>query len=231
MDVVADTRAIRGWIVIAEYAQLSTFAHSNLCDVRHQVVRDAVGVLPYPTTGMGTDGIEIAQQHDVPLLIGFLHVHHDFLKHALGLTVRIGAMSLGALLRDRDDGRVAIDGGRRREDDVFASMLTHHIKQSQCAADVVFVIFPRFFHALAHGLQASEVDAGIETMGFHHTVEAFTITDVDFIKRDFLARQFRHTLQRLAVGVAEVIDNHSLVTCSSEFHQSVRADEAGTACD
>ena len=97
-------------------------------------------------------------------------------------------------------------------------MFAHHIKQGQSAADVVFVVFPRLFNAFAHGFQSGEMDASIKTMGFHHAVEAFAVADVDFIEWDLFSCQLRHALERLAVAVAEVIDDYGLVARSVEFN-------------
>ena len=43
---------------------------------------------------MRPDGVEVAQQHDVPLGVGLLHVRQHLFQHRLSPAVGIGALSL-----------------------------------------------------------------------------------------------------------------------------------------
>ena len=60
---------------------------------------------------MRSDGIEVSEQDHVPLIISLLDVGQDLLEHGLGPAVRIGALSLGALLGDGNKCRISVHGG------------------------------------------------------------------------------------------------------------------------
>ena len=45
MDVIADTSSVRSIVVITENADALEFSDGNLCDIRKQVVRDALRIL------------------------------------------------------------------------------------------------------------------------------------------------------------------------------------------
>ena len=229
VDVVAYAGAVVGVIVVAEDAEFLTLAYGHLGDVGHEVVGDAVGVFADGAALVCTDGVEVAEEHDVPFLVGLLHVHEHLFEHRLGLAVGVGAVSLGALLGDGDDGRVAVDGGGAGEDDVLAAVLAHDVKKDEGAVHVVFVVFQRLGAAFAHGLEACEVDAGIEVVLVEHALEAFAVADVDLIEGYFLADDFGNALEGDGAGVVEVVDHHGFVACFGEFDEGVAADEAGAA--
>jgi len=167
MDIVAHSCAIGGVVVVTKDSQFFALAYGNLGDVGHQVIGDTVGILTYQAALVCTDGIEVAEEYDVPLLVGTLEVHQDFFQHALGLSVGIGTMALGALLGDGDDGGIAIDGGGGGEYDVLASVLAELVEQHEGAVHVVLVIFQGFGYALTNGFQTGKMDAGIELVLVH----------------------------------------------------------------
>ena len=185
VDIVAHSCTIGGVVVVTKDAQLFTLAYSYLGDVGHQVIGDTVGILTYQAALVCADGVEVAEEYDVPLLVGTLEIHQDFFQHALGLSVGVGTMALGALLGDGDDGGIAIDGGGGREDDVLASVLAELIEQHEGAVHVVLVIFQGFGNALTNGFQAGKMDAGIELVLVHDGREGFAVTDIDFVEGDF----------------------------------------------
>ena len=229
MDVVAYAGAVVGVIVVAEDAEFLTLAYGHLGDVGHEVVGDAVGVFADGAALVCTDGVEVAEEHDVPFLVSLLHVHKHLFEHRLGLSVGVGAVALGALLGDGDDGRVAVDGGRAREDDVLAAVLAHDVEEDESAVHVVFVVFQRLGAAFAYSLKAGEVDAGIEMMLVEDALEAFAVADVDLVEGYFLADDFGNALEGDGAGVVEVVDHHSFVAGFGEFDEGVATDEACTA--
>ena len=163
---------------------------------------------------MRTHGVEVAQQDDVPLRVGLLDVHQHLLKHAFRPTIGVGALALGAVLRDGYLHGVTIDGGATAEDDVLAAMTAHHVDQHKGTGNVVLVVFPRLLYALAHGLQAGKVDAGIELMRRKYTFEPFAVADIHLTERNFgNADNFRHPPQRLRIAVAQVVDHHCGMAC------------------
>ena len=74
MDVVAHARAVGGVVIVPEDPQLGKLSHCHLGDIGHQVVGDAIGVLAHGAALVGPDGIEVAQQDHVPLVVRFLDV-------------------------------------------------------------------------------------------------------------------------------------------------------------
>ena len=213
VDVVADAGAVGGVVVVAEDAQLGAFADGHLGDVGHQVVGDAVGVLPYPAAGVRADGVEVSQEDDVPFGVGLLDVHEDLFEHALGPAVGVGAGAFGAVFGDGDLGGVAIDGGAGAEDDVLAVVVAHDVDEGEGAADVVFVVFPGFGDALADGFESGEVDAGVEGVVGEEVFEGLAVADVDLVEGDFWhTDELRCAAQGNGVAVAEVVDDHGGVS-------------------
>ena len=183
VDIVAHAGAVGGVIIVAEDAQLGTFAHGDLGNVGHEVVGDAVGVLSYRAALVRTHGVEIAEEDDVPFGVGLLDVDEYLFKHTLGPAVGVGALTLGTCLGDGDLSGVAIDGGARGEDDILAAVLTQHVEEHEGAGDVVVIVLPRFGDALAHGLEAGEMDAGVKMVLLHDFAEAFAVADIDLMER------------------------------------------------
>jgi hypothetical protein len=89
VNVIADTSAVLGWVVVAEHGQFISLANRNLqevqrsgsdsarafavrstthylLDVGHEVVRNATGVLADAAAGVGAHGVEVAEGHHVP---------------------------------------------------------------------------------------------------------------------------------------------------------------------
>ena len=111
MDVVSHAGAIRCGIVVSEYTHFLQLAHSHLCHIRQQIVRDPLRVLTDQPGFMGTDGIEIPQQYHIPFRIRCVQIRQNLLEHPLAPAIGIRADTLRAVLRDGDLCRVAIDRG------------------------------------------------------------------------------------------------------------------------
>ena len=101
---------------------------------------------------MSSNRVEVAEQDHIPLRICLLHIGKNLLQHALRLSIRVCALSLRALLGDRDERRVSVYGSGGAEDDLLHAMLSHHVEKNQRTGDIVVVIFPRFCHGLADRL-------------------------------------------------------------------------------
>ena len=72
------------------------------------------------------------------------------------------------------------------------------------------------------------LDAGIF---FEHAFERREITAIHLFESRTRAADFFDAVDDFGFGVAEIVDNHDVVTCSLEFNGGVRTDEAGTARD
>lgn len=223
VDVVAHSGAVGGVIVVAKDSQLLASANGGLGDVGHEVVGDAVGVLAYESALVRPDGVEVAQQHHVPLIVGVLHVDEHLLEHALGLTVGVGAVALGAFLGDGDDGGVAIYCCRRREDDVLAAVAAHRVEEHKGGVHVVLVVLERLGDALAHGLESGEVNHGVDVVLLKDGVHSLAVAHVGLDKRHRLADDFLHAPQCLGLRVYKVINHDHLVAGLVEFDDCVAA--------
>lgn len=81
---------------------------------RHEVVRDALGVLPHPPALMRADGVEVPQEQDVPRFVRLGHVSKNLLDHVLGSTC-------GLAFRNIAGERVGGEGGQRRGQKTYGS--------------------------------------------------------------------------------------------------------------
>ena len=92
---------------------------------------------------MSSHRIEVTEQDHIPLRICLLHIGKDLLQHALCLSVWVCALSLRALLCDRNESRISVNGSGGAEDDLLHAMFSHHIEKDQCTGNIVVVVFPR----------------------------------------------------------------------------------------
>ena len=69
MDVIADTSSVRSIVVITENADALEFSDGNLCDIRKQVVRDALRILSDKAALMRSDRVEVTKQDNIPFRI------------------------------------------------------------------------------------------------------------------------------------------------------------------
>lgn len=156
---------------ITEDHQLLALAGGNLGKQRKQVVGDTLGVLAHNTAGVGTGGVEVAEQSAVPLLglgliaglggvvtLGVDHVGDGGLDGELGVAVGVGGAQR-AVLRDGDHvgeaGGIAVDGGGAGEDNVGDIVLDHGPQEVNGAVDVDHVVVQGLLAGLANGLNWS----------------------------------------------------------------------------
>lgn len=111
MDVIPYSCAVGCGVVAAENAQPLTASHGHLADVGHQVVWIPPGVLADEPAGMSSDGVEVAQQCNLPGGIGSIKILKDLLDHEFGSAVGVGRRQ-GKVLPDGDGVRIAVNGGR-----------------------------------------------------------------------------------------------------------------------
>jgi len=126
---------------VTENHQLLALAGGDLREQREQVVWDTLGVFTHDTAGVGTGGVEVAEQSTVPLLglsfvtgldgvvaLGVDHVGDGGLDGELGVAVGV-CRAERAVLWDgdhvREAGCVTVDGGGTGEDDVCDIVLHH----------------------------------------------------------------------------------------------------------
>ena len=229
VDIVAYASTVVCVVVVTEYAQFSTLAYGCLCDVGHQVVGDTVGILADGTALVSTDGVEVAEQNDVPFVVGLLYVHQNLLKHRLGLSVGVGAMALGALLGDGDDSGITVNGSAGRENHVLATVLAHYVNQNESTVHVVLIVLQRLCAALANSLETGKVDTCVELVLVEYLLQTFAVADVHLVEGNLLADNLCNALQRDRRRVVQIVNNYCLVTSLGQFNQGVASDKACTA--
>ena len=236
MDVVTHARAVRGVVVVAEHADALQLAHGNLRDVGQQVVRNALWILADQAALMRADGVEVTQQHDVPLVVAHVQVGEHLLEHALGPSVGVGAVVLGALLGDRDELGLAVHRCAAGEHDVLHAMVARHIAQHQRAGDVVPVVLQRLLHAFANRLEAGEVDDGVNVVFGEDGVKRFSVQDVLLVETQLGvvgvdAADLADAVDGDLAGIAQVVHDDHAVASLDQFDAGMAADESGTARD
>ena len=69
MDVVTDTGAVRGIIIIAKYAEAYQLADCHLGNIWKKIVRDSLRIFTDTSGFMGSDRVKVTEQHNLPVLI------------------------------------------------------------------------------------------------------------------------------------------------------------------
>lgn len=90
MDVVSDTCAIFGRIVISKNAQLWSLAHYHLLDVGEEVVRMHERLVSQQVALMCPTWIEVSQGYDLPILVDFRHRIQQHFHTRFALAVGTG---------------------------------------------------------------------------------------------------------------------------------------------
>ena len=194
MDIIPHPGSVRRIIIIAEYTQFFQLTYRHLRNIRHQVIRYSVGILTYGTALMRPNGIKVAQQDYIPLRIRFLNVHQNLFQHRFGPAIRVRTLSFRALLRNRNDCGISVYCRRWWENNVLHAVFTHHIHQSQCTRNVVFIVFPRLCHRLTHCFQPGKVNAAVNLLFLKDFIHGSPVQNVRFIERNFLPGDSLHPL-------------------------------------
>ena len=172
VDVIAETGAVGCFVIVAKNMKLREFAGGDFHDVRHEVVRDAVGVLAEETGDVVADGIEVAKGDDIKFRVGYAKVFQDFFDHVFSLAVGVGKLDTSgkgfdALL----DTLVAVNGGGGGENELFHTVRLHRLEEVEGAGDVVVVVLERLFDGFGDGFEAGEVDDKVKTGMVENLVE------------------------------------------------------------
>jgi len=230
VDVVAHAGAVGGRVVGAEDVEVRPLANGHLLDERHQVVRDALRILADLPRRVGSDRVKVAQQAHVPSIVGRGHVAKDELVHELRLAVRV-RRARRELLRHRHCRRVAVHGRRRREDDVAAAGLVHHLDEVEGALDVDLVVEERLRDRLANRFQPREVDHRVDLVLREELAELGLVTDVDLVEGGLASGERLHAAEALKVGIAQVVGYDDVVALLQQLEHRVAANVAHAASD
>jgi hypothetical protein len=85
------------------------------------------------------------------------------------------------------------------------------LQQADAALDVVGVVIQGLGHRLAHGLEAGEVDDGVDLVRLQGVREQGGVAHVAFDQRQGLAGEGVQALRHVGLAVAEVVEQHDVV--------------------
>lgn len=232
MDVVADARSVPSRIIVAEDGEFLQPPDRNLCDIRHEVVGDAVGIFAHQTGFMCTDGVEVPEQENVPIRIGGRHGAHDVLEPELGLTVGADGGKWSIFAERKVFGiRVSVDGCGGGKDEIVESVLPHFVEQDERSGDVVLVVFPRFGDGFTNSLVAGKMDDSVKCFGIEEGTDDRAVADVaDYEARAFAGNRL-DPVERLRRAVGQIVQNGHGVAGRVSCHAGMATDIAGTAGD
>ena len=211
MNIIAYTGAVRRVIVISEDADLRQLADCNLRNIRQQIVRNPLRILTDHTALMCADRIEVAKQHNIPLIVRSVNVRQNLLEHGLRPSIRIRADTLRAALRDRNLRRISVNGSRRTEDNIFYAVIPHLITKCQRSADVVLIVLDRLRDRLSDRLQACEMNDCINLLLIKHCLNTGPITDIRLVEGHFLPCDLLNPVHSLSAGIIQIVKNDHLM--------------------
>ena len=229
MEVISLAGTVGSGVIAAEDGQFLQLSRSHTADVGHQVIGNAVGVVPQQTGFMGTDGVKVAQQHGTEIRMGRHIVGKDPLNHHLGPAVGAGGLDGRHLFLIRMGVVGAIDRCGGGEDKLLATELLHHFQQRHGAVQIVTVVLQRLFHTLTHRLKGRKVDDGVDLVGREHRPQAILILAVQLIEGRACTGDGFDPVNYLCLCVGQIVHDHRPVTCLNEFHYGMAADVSGTA--
>ena len=113
-------------------------------------------------------------------------------------------------------------------------MIARHIAQHERAGHVVPVVLERLGDALAHGLEAGEVDDRVDVVRVEDAGERVAVEDVVFVEHEAAVvggepGDGADAFERHFARVAEVVHHHDVVSAREQFDHRVAADESRAA--
>ena len=225
MDVIAHTRAVRRGVIIAEHANGLHFANRDLCDIRHEVVRNALRVFADKAAFVRANGIEVTEQHDIPFRVGGVQVGKNLLDHPLRPTIRVGGRLLFRSFAQGHAIGLAIHRCARAEHNALAAMLAHNVAQNERVGEIVVVILEWLFDALAHSFESGKVNNAVNIILSKDALERVAIEHIVLVELHSLGSTRRslavgfcllHNLSDaingLLAGIRQVVDNDHAIT-------------------
>ena len=230
IDIVADTRAVGGIVVVTKDTQALADTRRRLGDVGNKVLGHTTRQLTDQCRGVRTEGVEITQRNTVQFALRRSdRIAQNIFAHLLGVAIGRGGGLAGRLLGHGQHVRLAINRCRRREDDIRAIIFTGQLQQIDEREDIVVIVLQRFLDRFTHRLRGCEVDHGIEAVLAEHLLEGLAVAAIDLLEGYLHARNTAHTLDCQLIRVRQIIHQHHVVTRLDEFDSRMRADISGTA--
>ena len=229
MDIIPHAGSIRRIVVVTEDIYLRKPPDRDAGDIRKQIVRNSLRILADQTALVGTDRIEVAQEHDIPQWIRRVNVRQNLLDHPFRPSVRVCARAFFLCLGKRH--RIVRSVNRRggAENNIMYAVTAHLVAENERAGDVVGVIFHRLLHGLADRFQTGEVDNGIDRLAVKQVPDLLPVQNIRLIKHRTFPGDRLDAVDHLAACVKQVVQNHDLVALIQQLHACVASDITGPA--
>ena len=91
------------------------------------------------------------------------------------------------------------------------------------------VVAEGLLDAFAYGLQAREVDDGVDLVLGEDFLQALPVQKVGFVEFEVLAGDLPDVVQGFGLGVDEVVHDDDVLACIEKLHAGVGADVPGAA--
>ena len=179
---------------------------------------------------MGSDGVEVAQQHRGEAGVGGAVVPQDLLDHHLGPAVGVGGggfhvFGVGALVFG------SVDRGRGGEDDLFAAVPLHGLQKGQGGVQIVAIVAQGDPDALAHRLKPGKVDHRVDLVFREGLLQRFAVGHVDGVDLGHFTGDPGNPLRHVPAGVEKVVGDDHVIARVQKFHTGVGADVSGSSGD
>lgn len=164
VDVIAYVSIIFGRIIVIKNRQRVATVYSNLGDVWYQVIRNVLRIFVYIVRRMRVNRVEVAQQGNVLVRLGFLQIGEDLFYYQFVFVVRVLRCVGREVFNVWNFGLIVINGGGGVKNKVFDVSGAYGVNQAQSVVDIVVVIFQRFLYRFVYGFQFGEVDYGVDSV-------------------------------------------------------------------
>ena len=116
-----------------------------------------------------------------------MQIAEDLLDYEFRAAIRIGG-GQRKILGEADLAGIAVDGGRRAENELPHAVFLHDLAEKERAGHVVLEVAQRLTHRFAHGLQAREMEHGFAGEAAEDVPQSFAIQQIDPVKRQSSSR-------------------------------------------
>ena len=200
IDIIANTRAVRGVVIITEDFQFRTQAGSSLRNKRQQVLRHTVRQLTDICRGVRTYRVEIAQDSSVQIAVCVRRIVDNLLVNLLCITVRRERFLDRRRLINGQVlcVRLTVHGARGREHQILHFMQLHHLQQRHEATDIVAVIEERFLYRLTDRFAGRKMDNSHNIrILLEYAIQIYEVAAVDICERRLASYDGGNTVQHI----------------------------------
>ena len=179
MNVVSNTCAVLGVVVITKNRNVFALSVGNLQNQRNQV-RFRIVRLTNLTGDMGAAGVEVAQRYK-PQAMRLPHPFEHLFHAQLGLAVAIGRLGLVGL-QNRHALRLAVCRSRGGKNNLIDAVRDHGFQQNLGAAQIVVIVFERVGHGFSDKRICRKMDHAVNVFRLKNGIYKFAIANITLIK-------------------------------------------------